>query len=139
MKNKTYIALLEYDDKPGFGVVFPDLPGCFSAGDDFDDAVRNAHEALSLYADGDDNLPEPRTLEQIKLGWPDWNEWEKKYKFMVAGIDLLPLKPKTRKFNISVDERLVLRIDRATRNRSGFIVEAIERALDNPERRLMQA
>jgi predicted RNase H-like HicB family nuclease len=142
MKNKSYIALLEYDDNPGYNVVFPDLPGCYSAGDTYDEAVRNAHEALSLHLDGEDNIPEPRTIEQIKLGWADWNDWEKDGKFLVAGIDLLPMKPKTRKFNISIDERLVLRIDRATRNRSGFIVEAIERMLDGGKngdmRRLQQ-
>ena len=43
---KEYIALFEYDDEAGYGVVFPDLPGCFSAGDDYDDAMRNAYEAL---------------------------------------------------------------------------------------------
>jgi predicted RNase H-like HicB family nuclease len=64
---KTYIALFEYEEgKKGFGVVFPDLPGCFSAGDDFEDAMRMAHEALSLYADSGEPLPNPRTLEQIK-------------------------------------------------------------------------
>jgi len=128
---KNYIAFLEYDDNPGYSVVFPDLPGCYSAGDTYDDAVRNAHEALSLYADGNDEMPDPRSVEEIKAVWPEWKEWENKYKFLIAGIDLMPLKPKTRKFNISVDERLVRRIDRATRNRSGFIVEAIERMLDS--------
>jgi len=131
MKNRNYIALLEYDDGPGYGVIFPDLPGLFSDGDTYDDAVRNAHEALSLYADGEKDLPEPRTMEQIKAGWPEWKYWERNHKFLTVGIDLLPLKPKTRKFNISVDERLVMRIDRATRNRSGFIVQAIEHLLDS--------
>jgi predicted RNase H-like HicB family nuclease len=31
------------------GVWFPDLPGCFSGGDDLDAALRNAPEAIALY------------------------------------------------------------------------------------------
>ncbi|WP_217160979.1 type II toxin-antitoxin system HicB family antitoxin [Thiocystis violascens] len=31
-----------------FGVVVPDLPGCFSAGDTLDEAVDQAREAIDL-------------------------------------------------------------------------------------------
>ncbi|ARW10046.1 hypothetical protein S101447_00944 [Acetobacter ascendens] len=31
-----------------YGVIFPDLPGCFSAGDTLDQAVKNASEAAAL-------------------------------------------------------------------------------------------
>ena len=49
-----YVAIVEYAgaDK-AIGIWFPDLPGCFSAGDDIDDALHNAHEALALYAEAD--------------------------------------------------------------------------------------
>jgi predicted RNase H-like HicB family nuclease len=89
---KTYIALFEYEEgKSGYGVVFPDLPGCISAGDDYADAFRMAHEALALYADGEPQLPEPRSLEEIKATWEDWPEWERQYQFQVAEIRLYPL------------------------------------------------
>jgi predicted RNase H-like HicB family nuclease len=47
-----YVAIVE-DARPeeAFGIWFPDLPGCFSAGDDIDEALRNAQEALALYAE----------------------------------------------------------------------------------------
>jgi predicted RNase H-like HicB family nuclease len=52
------------------GVWFPDLPGCFSAGDDIDEALRNAEEALSLYVeffnDEGHALPAARTVTQLK-------------------------------------------------------------------------
>ncbi len=60
-----YIAIIE-DAGPdhAVGVWFPDLPGCFSAGDDLDEALRNAPEALELYAEGQmaagKSLPSPR-------------------------------------------------------------------------------
>ena len=127
-----YLALFEYDDESdGLGVVFPDLQGCFSAGVDFDDAFRMAHEALSLYAEEEQNLPAPRTLEKIKSEWEEWAIWEKERKFYIAKIALYPLKPTTKKFNISMDERLVRKIDRITNNRSAFINEAVERMLSS--------
>jgi predicted RNase H-like HicB family nuclease len=66
-----YIALIE-DAGPdrAVGVWFPDLPGCTSGGDNIDEALHNAPEALELYADSceDDGtpLPRPRTLTELK-------------------------------------------------------------------------
>lgn len=50
MVNYAALILKESDDT-AFGVVFPDLPGCFSAGDTYEEAVRNASEALALYCE----------------------------------------------------------------------------------------
>ena len=66
-----YIALIE-DAGPdrAVGVWFPDLPGCTSGGDDIDEALRNAPEALELYAESFEEsgkpLPRPRTLTELK-------------------------------------------------------------------------
>ena len=66
-----YIAIVE-DAGPdtAIGIWFPDLPGCFSAGDDIDDALRNAEEALALFAelerDEGRTLPPPRTLSELR-------------------------------------------------------------------------
>ncbi len=63
-----YIAIIE-DAGPdtAVGVWFPDLPGCTSAGDDIDEALRNAPEALELYAESlGKPLPRPRTLTELK-------------------------------------------------------------------------
>ncbi|QPF83256.1 type II toxin-antitoxin system HicB family antitoxin [Bradyrhizobium genosp. L] len=66
-----YVAIIE-DAGPdhAIGVWFPDLPGCTSAGDDIDEALRNAPEALELYAEALQTdgkaLPRPRTLTELK-------------------------------------------------------------------------
>src|SRR6478609_1296174 len=66
-----YIAIIE-DAGPddAVGVWFPDLPGCISGGDDVDEALDNASEALTLYAqdliDEGRQLPSPRTLAELK-------------------------------------------------------------------------
>jgi predicted RNase H-like HicB family nuclease len=52
------------------GVWFPDLPGCFSAGDTLDEAISNAAGAIALYADAlaeqGRTLPPPRSLSVLK-------------------------------------------------------------------------
>jgi predicted RNase H-like HicB family nuclease len=66
-----YIAVIE-DAGPdrAIGVWFPDLPGCFSAGDDLDEALRNAPEAIALYAESlameQKPLPRPRKLAALR-------------------------------------------------------------------------
>jgi predicted RNase H-like HicB family nuclease len=66
-----YVAMVE-DAGPekAVGVWFPDLPGCFSAGDDIDEALRNAQEALALYAESQARegrgLPAPRSVSALK-------------------------------------------------------------------------
>ena len=128
---KNYIALFEDDPEvKGFGVVFPDLPGCVSMGNDYEDAVRMAHEALALYACESAEMPEPRTLEQIRETWEEWNEWKEKRDFTVEHIALLPLTGQKERFNVTLDAGLVARIDRVAKNRSAFLAEAARRMLE---------
>jgi predicted RNase H-like HicB family nuclease len=66
-----YVAIVEdAGAEKAIGIWFPDLPGCFSAGDDIDDALRNAHKALALYAEAEAQegrtLPKPRTISVLK-------------------------------------------------------------------------
>ena len=65
-----YIALVHKDEGTSYGVSFPDVPGCISAGDTFEEAVANAAEALAghfalMKADGE-AIPAPRSFEQLK-------------------------------------------------------------------------
>jgi predicted RNase H-like HicB family nuclease len=66
-----YVAIVEEaGPEKAIGIWFPDLPGCFSAGDDIDDALRNAREALALYAEAEARegrvLPKPRSISTLK-------------------------------------------------------------------------
>ena len=65
-----YIALVHKDEGTSYGVSIPDVPGCISAGDTFEEAVANAAEALAghfaaMRADSD-MIPAPRRFEQLK-------------------------------------------------------------------------
>jgi len=65
-----FIALVHKDHGTSYGVSFPDVPGCISAGDTFEEAMDNAAEALAghlsaMEADGDP-LPKARSLEELR-------------------------------------------------------------------------
>src|ERR1051325_4095442 len=64
------VALVHKDHDTSYGVSFPDVPGCISAGDTFEQAMDNAAEALAghlaaMEADGDP-LPKARSLEELR-------------------------------------------------------------------------
>ncbi|MEI8659228.1 type II toxin-antitoxin system HicB family antitoxin [Vibrio sp. Hal054] len=43
------IAIEMGDSEHAYGVMFPDIPKCFSGGDTLEEALTNAEEALNLY------------------------------------------------------------------------------------------
>lgn len=63
-----YVALFQ-EDKHGFSVEFPDLPGCVTCGDTLDEAVDHAHEALAVFveemAEQGRDLPEPTAKKAL--------------------------------------------------------------------------
>ena len=71
-----YIALVHKDEGTSYGVSFPDVPGCISAGDTFEAAVAHAAEALAghfaaMRADGDP-IPSPRSFDELRRD-PEFN------------------------------------------------------------------
>ena len=65
-----YVVLIHKDPGTSYGVSFPDVPGCISAGDTIEEAIENAGEALAghlalMRADGD-AIPAPRSMRVIK-------------------------------------------------------------------------
>lgn len=65
----SYIALIHKDKGSDYGVSFPDLLGCVTAGKTVDEAKELAAEALAFHLDGmiedGEALPEPSSLEAI--------------------------------------------------------------------------
>lgn len=48
---KFIIAIEPGSDSTAWGVVVPDLPGCFSAGDTLDEALDNARQAIDQHVE----------------------------------------------------------------------------------------
>jgi predicted RNase H-like HicB family nuclease len=51
MRKLTYLAVFE-PIETGYSVYFPDLPGCISYGENFNEALIQATEALGLHIYG---------------------------------------------------------------------------------------
>jgi predicted RNase H-like HicB family nuclease len=121
---KYPIAIEPGDEGHAYGVVVPDLPGCFSAGDTLDEAVDNAREAIELWLetviDDGDAVPTPRPLAEHQK-----NKEFKGWVWAVVAIDLAGLSDKAERVNITLPSRVLRRIDAAARaageSRSGFI------------------
>ncbi|WP_050472740.1 type II toxin-antitoxin system HicB family antitoxin [Pannonibacter phragmitetus] len=64
-----YVAFIHQDDEPGYGISFPDFPGCISAGDTMDEVLRRGAEALAFHVKGmkehGEPIPAPRDLPTI--------------------------------------------------------------------------
>ncbi len=118
------IAIEVGDDRHAYGVVVPDLPGCFSAGDTLDEAMVNAHEAIELWLETvmDDNgtipAPSPVAALQARAEFAGW-------VWAVVAVDLATLSDRAERINITLPARVLRRIDAAARaageSRSGYL------------------
>jgi predicted RNase H-like HicB family nuclease len=123
------IAIEIGDEQHAYGVIVPDLPGCFSAGDTFDEAIANAREAIeghleSLSAHGDP-IPMATAIQQ-HLDSPDFTGWV----WAVVEVDVSPYLGKSHKINVTLPDLLIKRIDSTVakhadyKSRSGFLARA---------------
>ena len=75
---KYPIAIEHGDDTHAFGVVVPDLPGCFSAGDTLDEAFENAKEAIAGWIELEIKeghpIPKASSLDEISK-MDDFKGW----------------------------------------------------------------
>jgi predicted RNase H-like HicB family nuclease len=121
-----YVAYIRKDAESDFGVEFPDLPGCFSAGSTVEEALAMAEDALaghlSVLIEHGDPIPLPRSIDQV-LTDPGRGD---------ALAVLVPADPdlhKPERVNVSLSRSLLKRIDARAANRSRFLAEAAEAKL----------
>ncbi len=121
------IAIEAGDKTHAFGVVVPDLPGCFSAGDTLDEAIVNTKEAVELWMEMviEDGHPIPESSPIGKhQADPEYTGWI----WAVVEVDLSKLSGKAKRVNITLPERVLVNIDRAAArlgdSRSGLLAKA---------------
>src|ERR1700712_2235806 len=111
-------------DTSAFGVIVPDLPGCFSAGDTLDDAMTGAEEAAAAWIDATldigSAIPKASSLEALRHR-PEYAGWT----FGVITLDPALLDDTVERVNITLPRRGVKRLDALARaageSRSGYI------------------
>ncbi|HYN59351.1 MAG TPA: type II toxin-antitoxin system HicB family antitoxin [Rubrivivax sp.] len=125
-------VVLHTDDGVRYGATVPDLPGCFSAGDTFDDAIASVAEAIDLHLEGlaeaGGDVPVPQAMARHR-GNPDFADGV----WAAVDVDVARFEGKAEKINITLPRRLLARIDDYARahgaTRSGFLAEAARRAM----------
>jgi len=108
-----------------WGVVVPDLPGCFSAGDTMEEALIQAEEAITAWIeatlDAGQAIPEPSNIEALRAAHAELEGW----LWALVKVDPAMLDDTVERVNISLPRRVLLRLDSLARNggetRSGFI------------------
>lgn len=128
------IAIEPGTERTAFGVVVPDLPGCFSAGDTLDEAMANAEEAAAAWIDAaldaGTAIPAPSSLDSL-LGRAEFEGWT----FGVVTVDPALLDDNIERVNITLPKRVLKRLDAlakaAGESRSGFIAHL---TLEEPKR-----
>lgn len=129
---RFFIAIEPGDASHAFGVVVPDLPGCFSAGETLDEAFENAKEAIDLWCatvieDGG-MIPPGKTLTEYQSD-PDLAGWI----WSIVEVPVEKYLGPAEKVNITLPKLLLSRIDDYAKahgaTRSGFLAQAARQAM----------
>ncbi|CCH47309.1 type II toxin-antitoxin system HicB family antitoxin [Pseudodesulfovibrio piezophilus] len=106
-----YIALFERE-KNGYSVGFPDFPDCTTFGENLDEAVDQAHEALALFLEffleAGNEMPEPTGKKEL-MAQPEHKE-KKAINIVVAGDG-----SDFEDFEVTMHSHLLVRIEKYCR------------------------
>ena len=130
----NFPVVLHKDSGSDYGVTVPDVPGCYSSGATVAEALDSVKEALALHyeelvADGEP-LPQASDIDTHLLN-PDYADGV----WAVVDFDITPYLGKAVRFNATLPENLLLRIDELVKkdhryaSRSGFLATAALREL----------
>ena len=119
------VAIEPGTDTEAFGVVVPDLPGCFSAGDTLEEAMTMAEAAIVAWIetaiDAGQDIPQPSSIHALRKAHKAWKAWT----WAVVKVDPAALDDTLERVNISLPRRVLRRLDALAgasgETRSGFI------------------
>lgn len=128
------IVALVHGKSGAYGISFPDFPGCVCGGKTISEALQRAPGALLSHMDAmaaeGFAMPEIRELDELKSSTDFREDFADAVLASAVSIDL---PGKATRLNISLDERLVSRIDKRARelgeSRSGFLAAAAKERL----------
>ncbi|SBW15286.1 hypothetical protein BR10RB9215_C12137 [Brucella sp. 10RB9215] len=128
---KHYFALVHKDDDSAYGVQFPDIPGVFSAADEINDIIKEAVEALQLYAE-DAELPAASSHAEIIVR-DDVKAELAKGAFLIS-VPYIEDDSAVVRANISFERGILKAIDATAKarglSRSGFLAQAARHEIE---------
>lgn len=124
-----YPIVIHKDETSDYGVTFPDLPGCFSAGDTIEEAIINAQEAAECHIEGILLDSEPVPVVKTDIEKHKENSDYKDGVWALVDVDLSKLSLKSKRVNITIPERILNSIDYYAKKhgetRSGLLTQAV--------------
>ena len=131
-----YPAYIHADPDGSCSGFFPDVPGCYFAGDNLDDTFQDARSALVAHFEGlcdlNQVLPLPKAVDDHLAREPQaltGGQW------LLVDINMNQFEGRAERINITMPKRLLQKIDSFVRNnpeygnRSAFLAEAARRVL----------
>lgn len=122
-----YPIVIHKDKNSDYGVTVPDLPGCFSAGKSYEEAIENSIEAIECHLEGllldGEPIPQPQSIAEYAR-----NRIYKGGLWFLVPIDLSKLSGSSKRVNITLPEKLLHQMDQYAKkhgqSRSGLIANA---------------
>jgi predicted RNase H-like HicB family nuclease len=123
-----YPIVIHKNMNSDYGVIFPDIPGCFSAGTSIEEAIAMSQEAAECHIEGmlldSEPIPVASSIENHR----DNPEYEDGL-WALVNIDISKLSLKAKRINVTIPERLLTTVDHYARNhgesRSGLLSQAV--------------
>ncbi len=119
---------IQKDANSVYGVIVPDVPGCYSWGDTIDDAIKNAKEAIYLHYEVLAETGEAMTVKASKIEELAASDEFTGAIWALVDVDASKFDSKPERINISVPRFVLKKIDSYAASkhetRSGFISRA---------------
>lgn len=128
------IAVEKGSDTEAYGVQVPDIQGCFSAGDTFEEALENVKEAIAFHLEGLAEDGEDIPLASSIDNYIDHEDY-KGMIWAIVDIDVSRYLGKAKKINVTLPSRLIeliddrLKHDSKFASRSAFLAQGAEALL----------
>jgi len=135
MVRVIYFGVVHKDKNSGYGVSFPDFPGCVAADADLEDVIEQAKEALEFHIRGmiedGESIPEASKMEDIS----DENK-----PIALAPVEVEVPSLRVKRYNIAARDADMRKIDRFLkkrgrhRDRSEFLISSALREIDREQK-----
>ena len=123
-----YPIVLHKDENSDYGVIIPDILGCYTAGSSIDEAIGMAQEAIECHIEGllidKEPIPLSSSIEENQNN-PDF----KNGIWALVDINIGKLSIKSKRVNVTIPEMVLNSIDRYAKqhgeSRSGLLTQAV--------------
>ena len=108
-------VVIHKDKTSDYGISFPDLVGCFSAGKTYEEALINAQEAALCHIEGlllaNEEIPKPSLVD-------DFIEDQQYHggTWALVSVDLAKISGKSKRINVTIPENILSRVDLFAKN-----------------------